>query len=98
MGIYHNGIIFGIKYVSVSGKNFFEKTSDTKMNLDQVENFKKKYNELTNKDDYNFQVYMSTQKTYSEPDSTYAYMYWWSIRKETLEKWMNHDDSYKNDL
>jgi hypothetical protein len=66
------------------------------MNHEQVESFKKMYNELTDKDDYYFQVYMETSDTYSSVPSTY--MHWWPIRKETLIKWINFDDEYKREL
>jgi hypothetical protein len=60
MGIYHDGIIFGIRYGNEESGTLHKVIFDTEMNHEQVENFKKKYNELTNKDDYYFQVYMNS--------------------------------------
>lgn len=97
MGIYHDGIIFGIKYGNEESGTLFEETFDTEMNKEQVESFKEKYIELSNKDDYYFHVYMATQDTYSREPSP-IHMYWWPIRKEALIKWINHDEEYKRDL
>jgi hypothetical protein len=93
MVIYHDGIIRGVRWSKKEIGKQFEEIFDKEM---KVENFKKKYNELDNKDDYCFYVYMDSSDSYNRDPSTSDY--WWHIRKETLEKWMNHDDSYKNDL
>jgi hypothetical protein len=73
---------------------FFKQTFKTEVNAEQIENFKNKYNELDNKNDYQFEVYIKTSDGYG-PSS---YMHWTQIRKETLEKWMNRDKSCEIDL
>lgn len=91
MGIYTNGLIYGISItLDPDYRIKYEKTYDHIMTSEEIKDTKKEYENFTEEEKNNMNI-----RFYVEYSSTYEYgtcMGWSSIGLDVFTKWLNGED------
>lgn len=90
MGIYNNGLVYGISCRLLRNENYiciFEEKFDQEMKIEQIQYVKSIYDKVPRdeKEEYDFCLYLSCSDTYG-PET---YMDWWSISESILKDFMD---------